>query len=122
MKPFGWSLVSSFALTAAGSPIAAPGVMINERATTITSAMLTSLDLFAQYAGASYCNSGNAIGSIVTCSASACPDVTAAGAKITATYAGSTTDIQGFVSTDATNQVIVVSVRGSHSIRNWITE
>ncbi|KAI0104862.1 extracellular lipase [Nemania sp. FL0031] len=118
MKPFGWSLLAA---TAAGSPLAAPGVVINGRAA-VTTSMLSSFDLYAQYAGASYCNSDAAIGSVVTCSGSACPDVTAAGAKITATYAGSTTDIQGFVSTDATNKVIVVSVRGSHSIRNWITD
>jgi hypothetical protein len=48
--------------------------------------MLSTLDLYAQYAGASYCNSGNVVGSIVTCSGNACPDVTTAGAKITATY------------------------------------
>lgn len=97
-------------------------MQINERATTVTATQLTSFDLYAQYAGASYCNSGNAIGSVVTCSASACPDVTTAGAKIAATFAGLTTDIQGFLSTDAKNQVIVVSIRGSHSIRNWLTD
>ncbi|TGJ80297.1 hypothetical protein E0Z10_g8474 [Xylaria hypoxylon] len=117
MKYFGWSLISSFALTAAGSPIA----LLNGRAS-VSSDMLTTLDLYSQYAAASYCNSDVPIGSTVTCSDDACPLVTAAGAKVVATYAGSATDIRGFVSTDAKNQVIVVSVRGSHSIRNWITD
>ncbi|KAI0457961.1 lipase [Xylaria acuta] len=121
MKPFGWSLISSFALTAAGSPLAAPEIMLNGRAS-VSSNMLAMFDLYAQYAGASYCNSDNPVGSTVTCSGDACPDVTAAGAKIAATMKGSTTDIQGFVSTDAKNQVIVASVRGSHSLRNWITD
>ncbi|KAJ3555861.1 hypothetical protein NPX13_g10267 [Xylaria arbuscula] len=88
----------------------------------VSSDMLNTLKLYAQYAGASYCNSEAAIGSTVSCSGNACPAVTAAGAAITATFAGSDTDIQGFVSTDKQNQVIVMSVRGSHSIRNWITE
>ncbi|KAI8946218.1 extracellular lipase [Xylaria longipes] len=121
MKPFGWSLISSLVLTAAGSPIAAPEIMLNERAS-VTSDMLAMFDLYAQYAGAAYCNGASPVGSTVTCSGNACPDVTAAGAKITATFSGSKTDIQGFVSTDAKNQVIVASVRGSHSLRNWITD
>ncbi|KAJ8124472.1 hypothetical protein O1611_g9168 [Lasiodiplodia mahajangana] len=86
MKPFSWSLISSLAATAAGSPLAAPGVVINGRAA-VTTSMLSTFDLYAQYAGASYCNSDAAVGSVVTCSGNACPDVTAAGAKITATYA-----------------------------------
>ncbi|KAI8630180.1 extracellular lipase [Xylariaceae sp. FL1651] len=139
MKPFSWSLISSFALKAAASPLAAPEMLLNGRGmllikqheiqktdpgllAAITASTMSTLDLYAQYAGASYCNSENAIGSVVTCSSSACPDVTAAGAKIAATFSGSTTDIQGFLSTDATNKVIVLSVRGSHSIRNWITD
>ncbi|KAI0490866.1 lipase [Xylaria cf. heliscus] len=121
MKQFSWSLLSSFALTAAASPMAAPDIRLNGRAS-ISSTMLSTFDLYAQYAGASYCNSDSPVGSIVTCSGNACPDVTAAGAKITATYSGSKTDIQGFVSTDAKNQVIVASIRGSHSLRNWITD
>ncbi|KAI0438545.1 lipase [Xylaria telfairii] len=121
MKSFSWSLLSSFALTAAGSPMAAPEMMLNGRAA-ISSDMLATFDLYAQYAGASYCNSNSPIGSTVTCSGNACPDVTSAGAKITATFSGSKTDIRGFVSTDAKNQVIVVSIRGSHSLRNWITD
>ncbi|KAI1169074.1 extracellular lipase [Nemania serpens] len=121
MKSFGWSLISSFALTATASPLAAREIMLNERAS-ITSSTLATLDLYAQYAGASYCNSDSPVGSTVTCSGGACPDVTAAGAKITATYGGSQSDIRGFVSTDAKNKVIVVSIRGSHSIRNWLTD
>lgn len=121
MKSFSWSLISSFALTAAASPLGGREVLLNGRAS-ITSTTLSTLDFYAQYAGASYCNNNSPVGSTVTCSGGACPDVTAAGAKIVATFAGSQSDIQGFVSTDAKNKVIVVSVRGSHSIRNWLTD
>ncbi|KAI1129714.1 lipase [Nemania abortiva] len=121
MKLSGWSLILGFALAAAGSPLAAPEMMLNGRAA-ISTEMLATLKLYSQYAGASYCNSEKVVGSTVTCIQNACPDVTAAGAKITATYKGSRTDIRGFVSTDAKNKVIVVSIRGSHSVRNWITD
>ncbi|GAP87613.1 putative lipase [Rosellinia necatrix] len=121
MKPLAWSVISGLALTATASPISEAGLTVNGAAS-VSSSMLSMLKFYAQYAGASYCNSDSAVGSVVTCGGSACPDVTAAGAKITATFSGKTTDIKGFVSTDAKNQVIVLSVRGSHSIRNWITD
>ncbi|KAI1827888.1 extracellular lipase [Xylaria intraflava] len=121
MKSLGWSAILSFALRTACSPMAAPEMTVNGRAS-ISEDLLATLVLYSQYAGASYCNSESAVGSTVTCSGNACPNVTAAGATITATYSGDKTDIEGFVSTDATNKVIVVSIRGSHSIRNWIAD
>ncbi|KAH6652149.1 lipase [Truncatella angustata] len=122
MKSFTWSLISSLALSVAAGPI--PDEMklyLDKRATTVTAAQVTKLDFYAEYAAASYCNSEVAVGSVVTCIDEACPDVTSNGAVVTATFAGDATDIQGFVSTDATAKVIVVSFRGSHSVRNWIT-
>ncbi|KAI1816712.1 lipase [Poronia punctata] len=123
MKPLNWSLILSYALTAAASPISGRGLRINGRApATISEDLLTTLRFYSQYAGASYCNSDSEPGAVVTCSDDGCPDVTAAGATIVASFSGSETDIRGFVSTDDTNQVIVLSIRGSHSIRNWITD
>ncbi|KAI0397050.1 lipase [Xylariaceae sp. FL0594] len=123
MKPFSWSLISNYALLAAASPLREPGMLVNGRAASAVSEdMLNTLRLYSQYAGASYCNSESPAGSVVTCADDACPAVTAAGAKIVASFQGSSTDIQGFVSTDDQNQVIVLSVRGSHSVRNWITD
>ncbi|KAK9769121.1 putative Lipase [Seiridium cardinale] len=124
MKPFTWTLISSYALSAAAGPI--PDEMklyLKERATTtVTMAEVTAFDFYAEYAAASYCNSDVAVGTVVTCADDACPDVTSAGAVVTATFAGDVTDIQGFVSIDDTNKVIVASFRGSHSVRNWITD
>ncbi|KAL7625674.1 hypothetical protein AAE478_004895 [Parahypoxylon ruwenzoriense] len=111
MKSFSYALVSALALSAAANPL--PGALrysIGNRA------------FYAQYSGASYCNSEVAPGSIVTCSENVCPKVTAAGARVVATFGGEITDIQGFVSSDDTNKVIVVSFQGSTSIRNWITD
>ncbi|KAI1376491.1 alpha/beta-hydrolase [Hypoxylon crocopeplum] len=122
MMQLSHSLVSAFGLLAITNPaLGAPRYTINSR-DTVSAAQVSTLQFFAQYAGASYCNSEAAPGAIVTCSENTCPDVTAAGATVVATFSGEITDIQGFVSSDDTNELIVVSVRGSESIRNWIAD
>ncbi|KAF3056271.1 Mono- and diacylglycerol lipase [Daldinia childiae] len=121
MKQFSCALVSAFALLATASPVPATHFEISN-GSTVTAADVSTLKFFSQYAGASYCNSEVDLGSTVTCAENTCPDVTSAGAKVVATFSGHLTDIQGFVSSDDTNELIVASVRGSHSIRNWIAD
>ncbi|KAI1084118.1 alpha/beta-hydrolase [Whalleya microplaca] len=124
MKPFTCALIGAFASWATANPV--PDAVrhnVNDRATvTVTDVELLNLRFYAQYAAAGYCNYGSAVGSTVTCSNNACPDVTSAGAKVVATFSGDLTDAEGFVSSDDTNKVIVVSIKGSQSIRNWITD
>ncbi|KAI1103243.1 alpha/beta-hydrolase [Jackrogersella minutella] len=122
MKHVGLALVSAFGLLAAASPVPESVRRYINRRATVTAAEVSSLQFFAQYAGASYCNSEASTGTVVTCSDDVCPDVTAAGAKIVASFGGDITDIQGFVSSDDKNQLIVASIRGSSSIRNWISD
>jgi len=44
--------------------------------TTLTAAGLTSLELYAQYAAAAYCNSNiDRVGTKIACSSNACPSV-----------------------------------------------
>ncbi|KAI1414594.1 alpha/beta-hydrolase [Hypoxylon sp. FL1857] len=122
MKLFSWAPVSAFGLLGTASPVSGtPRYNVNNRAV-VTTAEVTNLQFFAQYAGASYCNSENAPGSTVNCSENVCPDVTAAGAKVVASFHGDITDIQGFVSSDDKNKLIVASIKGSESIRNWIAD
>ncbi|KAI0835370.1 alpha/beta-hydrolase [Hypoxylon sp. FL0890] len=122
MKQFRWAVVSAFGLLVTASPVpGTPRYNVNSRST-VTTAEVTNLQFFAQYAGASYCNSEDLPGSTVNCSENVCPDVTAAGAKVVATFHGDITDIQGFVSSDDKNELIVASFKGSESIRNWITD
>ncbi|KAK8136253.1 triacylglycerol lipase precursor [Apiospora sp. TS-2023a] len=121
MKSLTWTLVSSLALTAVASPVPDSLRPYLARREAVTAEEVSQLDFYAEYAGASYCNSEAPVGSTVTCAENVCPDVTAAGAVVTATFAGKVTDIQGLMSTDPKNKVIVLSFRGSHSIRNWIT-
>ncbi|KAI1853683.1 hypothetical protein JX265_003983 [Neoarthrinium moseri] len=122
MKPFTWTLVSSFALSAAAGPIPDElKLYLNNRAATVTTQDVSNFDFYAQYAAAAYCNTEVDAGTPIACSDDACPIVQSNGAVVTATFAGVATDIQGFVSTDAKKKVITASFRGSHSVRNWIT-
>ncbi|KAI2463382.1 alpha/beta-hydrolase [Annulohypoxylon bovei var. microspora] len=122
MKQFTYALVSAFGLLATASPVPlARRFQINDRAA-VTTAEVSTLEFYAQYAGAGYCNSEAAAGATVTCSDDVCPAVTAAGAKVVASFSGVITDIEGFVSSDDTNKLIVASFKGSSSIRNWIAD
>ncbi|KAI1798768.1 alpha/beta-hydrolase [Daldinia bambusicola] len=121
MRRFSYALVPAFGLLAAAGPVPVTHYEISG-GNTVTDADVSTLKFFSQYAGASYCNSEADLGSIVTCAENTCPDVTAAGAKVVATFSGHLTDIQGFVSTDEKNELIVASIRGSHSIRNWMAD
>lgn len=78
--------------------------------------------LFSQYAAMSYCNSQNSVGQAITCSGNACPSVTANGATTFKTFTSLLTDNQGLIAVDPTTKLIVVSFRGSHSVRNWISK
>ncbi|KAB5547318.1 Alpha/Beta hydrolase protein [Coniochaeta sp. 2T2.1] len=120
MKTSIWSVataLASLAVTTVASPIA---VTISGRAS-ITDSDLSKMKLFSQYSAAAYCNSGNAAGQAVTCSGNACPQVAANGAKTYKTFAGILTDIQGLIAVDPTSKLIVVTFRGSSSVRNWIS-
>ncbi|KAI1214653.1 alpha/beta-hydrolase [Annulohypoxylon truncatum] len=122
MKQFSFALISAFGLLASASPIPLPRrLLLNNRATA-TTAQVSSLEFYAQYAGSAYCNGEAAAGSTITCSDDVCPDVEEAGAKIVASFSGDVTDIEGYVSSDDTNKLIVASFRGSSSIRNWIAD
>ncbi|KAI1260025.1 extracellular lipase [Xylariaceae sp. FL1019] len=115
MKAFNWALLSSYALLAATSPIERIKLQRD-------SVDLDTFKLYAQYSGAAYCNSQMANGATITCSNNVCPDVTSAGATVQATFSGSDTDLQGFVAVDPGHQAVVVSMRGSSSLDNFITD
>ncbi|KAI1761343.1 alpha/beta-hydrolase [Hypoxylon sp. FL1150] len=120
MKPFSCAFILALASSAIASPVLET-LRVNGR-DVVTQAEISTLAFFAQYAGASYCNSEASVGSVISCTEDVCPDVTAAGATVLSTFSGVLTDIQGFVSTDDTNQLIVVSIKGSESVRNWIAD
>lgn len=93
---------------------------IEERAVSVSAADLANFKFYVQHAAAAYCNVDNAAGSKVKCTANACRDVEKNSATIVKTFSGSVTGINGYVSTDSTRKEVVVSIRGSNNIRNWI--
>ncbi|KAH7165728.1 lipase [Dactylonectria macrodidyma] len=113
------SLLSSVGVAAAAS-IGNYARMLEDRAVTVTSANLANFQFYAQHSAAAYCNYGAKAGAKISCGGY-CPTVESDGAVIVASFGGSATGIAGYVSTDATRKEIVISIRGSSNIRNWIT-
>ncbi|OOQ88966.1 Lipase [Penicillium brasilianum] len=89
----------------------------------VSSATLSELTLFSQYAAASYCtNNVGSTGNAVSCSGGYCPEVQSAGATTLYEFEDSTDfgDVAGFLAVDPTNKLLVVSFRGSRTLSNWI--
>lgn len=84
--------------------------------------VLSQLNLWQQYSAAAYCVVNNdSPGDKVSCAAGNCPLVEAATTVTSIEFQNSLiTDVTGFVAIDSTNQKIVVSFRGSSSVRNWL--
>lgn len=98
---------------------AAP-VEISKRA--VSQETFDQLQFFSQYAAAAYClGNNNSPGTKITCPQGNCAQVEAADTNTLTEFENSlSTDSTGFVATDTTNSLIVISFRGSNSVRNWI--
>ncbi|EAT86333.1 hypothetical protein HBI56_100220 [Parastagonospora nodorum] len=107
-------------LGAVGSVTAAP-VELNGRA--VSNDVFSKLQFFSQYSAAAYClSNNNSPNTKLSCAQGNCPLVESASTNTLTEFENSiATDITGFVATDTTNKLIVLSFRGSRSIRNWIT-
>ncbi|GMF79844.1 unnamed protein product [Aspergillus oryzae] len=81
---------------------------------------LVKFQLFAQYSAAAYCDHNNDDGILgsIRCIEGVCPLVEAANAQTIAEF--NEEDIRGFVAVDDTHRLLIVSFRGSNSVRNWI--
>ncbi|KAF2193698.1 alpha/beta-hydrolase [Zopfia rhizophila CBS 207.26] len=100
--------------------VAAP-LEVERRA--ISTDVFSKLKFFSQYSAAAYCEgNNNSTGTKIVCPVGNCPDVQSANTNTVSEFENSlATDVTGFVATDSTNQLIVISFRGSQSLRNWIT-
>jgi hypothetical protein len=89
----------------------------------VSANVLDQLQFFSQYSAAAYClGNNNSPNTKVTCPQGNCPLVEAANTNTLTEFENSIkSDVTGFVATDTTNKLIVVSFRGSRSVRNWIT-
>ncbi|EGR49340.1 extracellular lipase-like protein [Trichoderma reesei QM6a] len=86
---------------------------------TATQTDLTDFQFFVQYAGAAYCNSQTPAGQPIVCANDACPGVAA---TVIDSFEGSLTGIGGFVAVDAAHQQIILAIRGTKNIRNFVTD
>lgn len=82
----------------------------------------TSIKYYVQHAAAAYCNFDAAPGRTIVCGKNACPLVQQNKPTVVASFAGRYTGIGAYVAVDAVRREIVLSVRGSSSIRNFITD
>ncbi|KAF2796088.1 alpha/beta-hydrolase [Melanomma pulvis-pyrius CBS 109.77] len=104
------------ALLVAGRSAAAP--VKGKKA--VDSNLLASFNLIEQYAAAAYCsNNHDSPGDEISCNSGNCP--LAQAAKTTSVLEFEFTEATGFVAVDDTNQLIVVSFRGSYSPEDWAT-
>ncbi|KAF5674191.1 putative triacylglycerol lipase precursor [Fusarium heterosporum] len=116
------SLLSAVTLAVA-SPVALEEYAnsLEDRAVGVTSTDFTNFKFYIQHGAAAYCNSGTAAGAKITCSNNGCPTIESNGVTVVASFTGSKTGIGGYVSTDSSRKEIVVAIRGSSNIRNWLT-
>ncbi|CAG8920925.1 unnamed protein product [Penicillium salamii] len=85
----------------------------------------TDFDFWVQYAGAAYyLNDYTAKnGYKISCDKGNCPDVEKNGGTIFYDFSNDTiTDTAGFIAVDDVKKAIVLSFRGSYSVRNWIAD
>ncbi|KAL0943663.1 lipase [Colletotrichum truncatum] len=118
------SLLSVLSVAVSASPLLsarAPVAALNERAVTVSAANFDNFKYYAEVVQAAACNSDAAAGATIVCSSEACPAVEANGGKIVGTFTGHVTGLKGFVGTDPARKNIVIAIRSSHNVRNWIT-
>ncbi|KAF1831946.1 alpha/beta-hydrolase [Decorospora gaudefroyi] len=108
-------------LAAISSVTAAPLAELDKRA--VSSDTLSQLKFFSQYSAAAYClGNNNSPNTKLSCPQGNCALVEAANTTTLTEFENSLiSDITGFVALDHSNKLIVLSLRGSRSIRNWLT-
>jgi hypothetical protein len=114
------TLLSLVGLAAAG-PISAFDFTTTAAPTVgVTVEDLNKFRIYAEWSAAAYCNSQSAPGSPIRCGGS-CPTLEGDVATIVQPLKGGLTGIAGYVGVDHARQEIVLAVRGSNNILNWLT-
>lgn len=112
------SLVGVLSTVVGAAPFA-----LDKRA--ISQDLLNQFAFFEQYSAAAYCPNNNIQGSntTITCDAGNCPLVQSAGAESLLEFQNEgLEDSTGFVALDHTNQLIVMSFRGTTSFANIVAD
>lgn len=93
---------------------------LNQAKRQVSAPQVDDFAFYVQHAGSSSCNTGTPIGSPVGCGGN-CPEVEANGVTILGTFSGAATGIAGHVAIDNVRGEVILAVRGSSNILNWIT-
>ncbi|KND91773.1 Lipase [Tolypocladium ophioglossoides CBS 100239] len=80
-----------------------------------------NLKFYVQHAAAAYCNLGNKAGQAIACRGG-CPGVEGNKATILDTFVGEWSGVGGYVAVDHARREIVLAIRGSSNMRNFITD
>lgn len=116
------------------------GIVSDSFPDAVTPQQLNSFKLYAQWSAAAGCNSEKPAGQPVTCKLDQCSMFDSHNATVVASFmyvslqpkasmivadqsnSGTVLDTRGFVGIDPVDKQIVVSFRGSASVRNWIAK
>ncbi|CAZ80416.1 unnamed protein product [Tuber melanosporum] len=83
--------------------------------------LLPKILYFAEFAAAAYCDPNHVVGTEVTCAGGVCPEITTNNITTILEFANTQdADTTGLVARDDTVKSIVISIRGSSSLRNWL--
>ncbi|KAF2000723.1 alpha/beta-hydrolase [Amniculicola lignicola CBS 123094] len=121
------SVVLTVLLLCTSGSVAAPAAhFFDERAPTVSDALLKTFNLMEQYAGAAYCpgntNKGS-IGTEVECKPDGgiCPVAEQAKTDTLTEFQDQfKTDVTGYVALDSSNSLLIVAFRGSRTQKNWL--
>ncbi|KAG0130382.1 Alpha/Beta hydrolase protein [Tuber indicum] len=88
---------------------------------TLDPKLLPKILYFAEFAAAAYCDPNHVVGTEVTCAGGVCPEITTNNITTILEFANTQdADTTGLVARDDTVKSIVISIRGSSSLRNWL--
>ncbi|KAG5925899.1 hypothetical protein E4U42_003829 [Claviceps africana] len=96
--------------------------LLDKRDVGVPADVFNNINFYVQHAAAAYCNYKASPGSPLKCDKNACPQVEQNKAYVVGSYVGSTTGLSCYVSLDLVRKEIVLSLRGSDSLRNFVTD
>ncbi|KAL1838605.1 hypothetical protein VTJ49DRAFT_2473 [Mycothermus thermophilus] len=116
----------SLAGLALGAPKAKPKAQA-QQTSDITPALLQDFHKYLQWSEAAGCNNRKQPGEQVTCQVNdagkhQCHLFESHNATVVASFGGDMLDTRGFVGVDHVDKIIVLSYRGTTSVRNWIAD
>ncbi|KAG5944772.1 hypothetical protein E4U53_006825 [Claviceps sorghi] len=96
--------------------------LLDKRDVGVNADVFNNINFYVQHAAAAYCNYKAEAGSPVKCDKDACPQVEKNKAYVVGSFVGSVAGLSGYVSLDLVRKEIVLSIRGSDSLRNFVTD